>query len=161
MSPFHRSTSLSISAKCGCADNYLSHYDQNESLKCYQEFLRGPCKEGEQYISVEEEFTFEPKCMPTNCTDKNQIRYNNICLDIPTCGDNQGVRLPSKENPEAICVDGLGLRDSLISGKKSCKKGERKDSKGKCRKAIKPKKNKNKRSFLGVAGDIKKICCSS
>ena len=60
--------------------------------------------------------------MPTNCDDKNQIRYNNVCLDIPTRGDNQGVRLPSKENPEAICVDGSGVRDTLISGKKSCKR---------------------------------------
>ena len=42
-------------AGCDCAGNYLHHYDQNGSLTCYQEFLQGPCKEGEQYIRSEEE----------------------------------------------------------------------------------------------------------
>merc|ERR1712062_564694 len=122
--------------KCECADNYLPHFDQDGNLNCYQEFLRGPCKEGEQYNPVETKYSFEPKCMPTNCEDKDQIRYNGVCITVPKCGQNQGVKLPSEKDTEATCKNGLGERSDLIGGAKSCQPGKKKDSKGQCRKII-------------------------
>ena len=64
-----------FAAGCNCADDYLPNFDKNGLLTCFQEFLRGPCEEGDQYINVQEEDGVEPKCMPTNCDNKNQIRY--------------------------------------------------------------------------------------
>lgn len=145
-------------ANCDCADNYLHHYDQDGVLTCYQEFLRGPCKEGEQYIPVEEEYSFQPKCAPTNCDDKNQIRYKDVCITVPKCKENQGVKLPSEKHPEAKCINGLGERSGLISGSKSCPSGKKKDSKGKCRKTIGSKNSKGKRG-TGTKGGVHKVCC--
>jgi len=149
-------------SECYCANNYLSQNDEDGALiTCYQEFLRGPCKEGEQFNRTEGEYAFEGKCVPTNCDDKNQIRYNDACVTVPLdCKEDQGVKLPSKDVPEAKCKNGLGERSGLISGSKSCGKGKKKDSKGKCKKTIGSNKKKGKRSpGTRGRGDVRKVCC--
>lgn len=147
--------------ECRCADNYLPHNDKDGSLiTCYQEFLRGPCKEGEQFNSTEGEYGIVGKCVPTNCEDKNQIRYKDTCITVPTCGERQGVKLPSEKTLEAKCQNGLGERSGLISGSTSCGKGKRKDSKGKCKKTIGSNRKKGKRSpGTRGRGDVRKHCC--
>jgi len=38
--------------ECGCMEGFLPYIEKNESFSCYQEFLQGPCSEGQQYIKV-------------------------------------------------------------------------------------------------------------
>ena len=97
--------------------------------------------------------------MPTNCEDKNQIRYNDVCITVPKCGDNQGVKFPSEKHPEATCKNGLGERSDLIGGAKSCQPGKKKDSKGQCRKTIDQKNTKNKRTSPQLKGAVGNECC--
>ena len=33
-------------------EGFLPYIEKNESFSCYQEFLQGPCSEGQQYIKV-------------------------------------------------------------------------------------------------------------
>jgi len=151
-------------AECFCADNYLPDYHQNGSLKaCYQEFLQGPCKEGEQYNKTEGDYSFVGKCVATFCDDKNQIRYNETCVTIPDCKENQGVKLPSEKHLEAKCINWKlvpGERSGLIGGSKSCGTGKKKDSKGKCKKTIGSSQKKGKRSpGTRGRGDVRKHCC--
>jgi len=147
-------------AECFCADNYLPDYYQNGSLKaCYQEFLQGPCKEGEQYNKTEGDYSFVGKCVATTCDDTNQIQYNETCVTIPDCKENQGIKLPSEKHLEAKCKNGLGERTGLINGSKSCGAGKRKDSKGNCVKRFGSNKKKPKRSPGAVAGDVGNHCC--
>jgi len=80
---------------------FLICNDENGTLVCYQEFLRGPCKEGEQFNLIETQFHFEGKCVPTNSDNKDQIQYNETCVTIPECKKYQGIKLPSEKDLEA------------------------------------------------------------
>ena len=131
-------------------------------LTCFQEFLRGPCEEGDQYINVQEEDSVEPKCLPTNCDNKNQIRYQDVCVTIPKCKENQGIKFASEKDLEPVCVDGLGVGDrtQLISGSKSCKPGKRFDARGNCKKTVGSKKNRKKRKGTSRRRtNVREYCC--
>ena len=61
--------------ECSCLEGFLPYFDENGTLICHQEFLQGPCKEGEQYIISNEIDDFEPVCNLTNCQE-NETRFN-------------------------------------------------------------------------------------
>ena len=73
-----------LSGECGCIKGFLQHFNKNESLTCYQEYLQGPCQEGEQYILSGEKDNFKPICAPTNC-ENNETRYKDICFPFLNC----------------------------------------------------------------------------
>ena len=141
--------------ECGCEQGFVYHYDKNNSLTCHQEFLQGPCAVGEQYVYIEQEFSFEPKCVPTNCDNKNQIRYDEKCINVPKCEDNKVVKFPSDTNGEAKCTteNKIGVRSEMIKSmdSKPCPEGNnyKQDCTGKCRPypaTIGSNKKKGKRS---------------
>ena len=72
-------------AECNCKDEYLRLYNSTGNLNCYQEYLQGPCKNGQQLIKLVSNTTEYKNtagtCVPTNC-DINQIQYNNTCIGL-------------------------------------------------------------------------------
>ena len=114
------------SGECGCSKGFLQHFDEHQQLSCYQEYLQGPCSDGQQYVLSNEENDFKPICKPTNCDAPNKSRYKDACFTVPVCGNEEIVDFDVETN-EANCKLMLGVR-SLIGGRKSCKKGQRKDA---------------------------------
>lgn len=145
---------------CGCSKGFLPHFDENEKLSCYQEYLQGPCAEDEQYVLSGEENGFKPICKPTNCDAPNKTRYKNTCFTVPVCKNEEWVEF-KVETKEARCKLMLGVR-GLIGGQKSCKKGQKRNARGECKKTIKGNKGKGKRSPSSYGGGkrLRQICCS-
>ena len=145
---------------------FLSHFDGNGVLSCFQEFLQGPCPDGKQFILSDEENDFEIICEPTNC-DANESRVNNTCIPIPVCKSDEKVKF-NKKSDGAKCVKLSGNRTSLFSGNlvgggiSSCPKGEKKDGRGNCKATVKAGGKNGKRSPAGYGGGktLAQHCCS-
>ena len=144
-----------FSGECSCSEDFLPHFNEEGTLFCYQEFLRGPCDENEQYEVPDWTNEFEPICVPTNC-DKNQTKFDKTCVSVPACGNEEFVQFPSETNSEAICVDLLksGERTEAIGGSKS------KNKICKCKKPIGSKTKKGRRSPSSRNGGKIKVCCN-
>ena len=148
---------------------FLSHFDTNGVLSCFQEFLQGPCPDGQQFILSDEQNDFEIVCVPTNCNTK-ESRVENICIPVPVCeSDDQMVKFDLKSN-EAKCVSlsGTSLRGSnlLGGGITSCGEGKKKDGRGECKATVTSAgENGNhspeKRSSATYGGGktIRDVCC--
>lgn len=152
--------------ECSCLEGFLPYYDENGTLICHQEFLQGPCKDGEQYIISNEIDDFEPVCNLTNC-EENETRFNETCIPVPNCKiDEEIVNFPSERNAETTCINIaifllLEIRTDLIGGSKSCKRGFAKNARGKCQKKAGSKKNKGKRSPTSKNnGRVRNVCCN-
>ena len=113
------------------------------------------CNENEQYQVPNWTNEFEPICVPTNC-DKNQTKFDETCVSVPTCENEKFVQFPSETNSEALCVDmsKLGERTEAIGDKKSTNKI------CKCKKPIGSKTKKGRRSPSSRNGVKIKVCCN-
>ena len=90
----------------------INYYDELNNLQCYQEYFQGPCKEGQQLTTIENELEIpEPICVPKNCSE-NQIDYNSTCVDIVTCGDNEVMQF-NQEKQITECIFEFAIRSSL------------------------------------------------
>ena len=141
---------------------FLPHFDKNEVLSCFQEFLQGPCPDGEQFTLSGEENDFEIICEPTNC-DANESRVNNTCIPIPVCKSDEKVKF-NKKSDGAKCVklSGTSLRGNVVGGgATSCSGGRRKDGRGNCVNPAKTGGNNGKRSSARYGGGkrIRDYCC--
>ena len=90
----------------------INYYDELNNLQCYQEYFQGPCEEGQQLTTIENELEIpEPICVPKNCSE-NQIDYNSTCVDIVTCGDNEVMQF-NQEKQFTECIFEFAIRSSL------------------------------------------------
>lgn len=152
--------------ECSCLEGFLPYFDENGTLICHQEFLQGPCNDGEQYIISNEIDDFEPVCNLTNC-EENETRFNETCISVPNCKSGEEiVDFPEETNDETTCINIaifllLEIRTDLIGGSKSCKRGFAKNARGKCQKKAGSKKNKGKRSPTSKNnGRVRNVCCN-
>ena len=123
----------------------MSYENENGFIQCYQEYLQGPCQEGQQFILPDfEDPDLEPTCIPTDCPN-NQVRYLNICIPVKTC-EPQEVVVFNAEETSATCADNLSLR--LISAEIHCKDGQIKNGIGECVNVRTPGRSPNRRSTL-------------
>ena len=109
---------------------FLQFFDENKSLSCYQEYLQGPCKNGEQYILSDEKDNFKPICAPTNC-DNNETRYNGTCFPVANCDKTDKSVVFNIFSKTSSCqnIDFISTRlNNLIGGVRQCPQGQRKDS---------------------------------
>merc|ERR1711962_367166 len=152
--------------ECDCMEGFLPYIEENESVSCYQEFLQGPCPQGQEYSFPDEDTQdLEPSCIPTDCKS-GEILYVNQCIPAPDCKDPNYVQFDKKENSSMIvttCVHPtLGHRTQLISGIKRCGPGKRLDARGNCKKGVGFKrKNKRRRQAItyGRGRNVRDICC--
>ena len=102
-------------------------------MQCYQEYLRGPCQNGEKY-EIDEE-SFDAKCVPHNCGE-NETEINEVCFQVTDCESNKYVEFDF-ETQTTSCLDlNVGIRQ-IIRGVLSCPEGQSADARGKCRKTTK------------------------
>ena len=84
--------------------NFIRHYDSKGNLSCHQQYLQGPCQDGQELIQPQlEEGETEIKnsvCIPTDC-GPNQIHImNNKCVDVIQCAEDEDLFLDLTENHE-------------------------------------------------------------
>jgi len=153
--------------ECDCIEGFLPYIEENESVSCYQEFLQGPCPQGQEYSFPDEDTQdIKPACIPTGC-ENGEILYENQCIPAPTCEDPNFVQFQMNRNTSVItttCVHlTLGGRTQLISGIKRCGPGKRLDARGNCKKGVGFKrKNKRRRQAItyGRGRNVRDICCN-
>jgi len=153
--------------ECGCMEGFLPYIEKNESFSCYQEFLQGPCSEGQQYIKPDDDIPdFEPTCVPTDCK-KDETKYIGSCVPVPIC-DNQEDYVLFVDNLTTNTTTTrcehlhLGQRGDLIGGSKHCRTGYRLDSRGNCKKTIQNGGRRNVRRqtiTYGRGRNIRRVCC--
>ena len=156
-----------VSGQCGCMEGFLLHIETNGSISCHQEFLQGPCGEGQQYILPDDSQDLEPVCIPTDC-EKDETRFFNSCVKVPICDSHDFVKFESEtntsrcENLNQIFI--TSVRIDLFTGRKTdCEEGYGKGAKGDCVKKINNERNDNvKRKsevFYGRRRNIRCVCC--
>ena len=132
---------------------------------CYQEYLQGPCKEGEQYILSGKNDNFKPICAPTNC-DKNETRFNGICFPLLNCDQFEhpdDIGTFNLETKTTSCSFGKRTGGgNLIGGIDQCPKGERKDDRRDCKKTYSSGNRQNRHSPTRYGGGrrLRDVCCS-
>ena len=95
--------------ECDCSMNFIRHYDSQGNLSCHQQYLQGPCQDGQELIQPQlEEGETEIKnsvCIPTDC-GPNQIHImNNKCVDVIQCSEDEDLLLDLTENHEkTTCI---------------------------------------------------------
>ena len=151
-----------FSGECSCLEGLLPHIGEEDTLSCYQEFLQGPCKDGEQYVTSGD---LDTLCEPTNC-EENKTRFNETCFTIPTCGNEKFVEFPLNTNSEPKCVDlaqmDTGSRTgSIIGGRKApCKDGFAIGPSGNCEKLLQSGSSRPMRSQPSKSkGNLRCTCC--
>jgi len=172
--------------ECYCMEGFLPYIEKNESVSCYQEFLQGPCDQGQQYTFPDEDTQDfeEPVCVPTDCKS-NEILYEDQCIPVPTCKDpldyvkfENSTMVPNTieavkfedstmvpNTIEAKCGRigfEIGTRGNLISGQVRCAEGKRKDARGRCKKGVGSKRrNKKRRQAItyGRGRNVRNVCC--
>ena len=94
------------SGECSCLQGYLAHPHMQLQFKpnwanriCYQEYLQGPCKVGEQYIRQEPNSdTIKPVCLATNCEAGKVLINGTKCIPEKKCQSNESVLFNVKCN---------------------------------------------------------------
>jgi len=172
--------------ECYCIEGFLPYIEKNESVSCYQEFLQGPCDQGQQYTFPDEDTQDfeEPVCVPTDCKS-NEILYEDQCIPVPTCKDpldyvkfenstmvpntmeavkfEDSTMVPNKIEAKCGRIGfEIGTRGNLISGQVRCAEGKRKDARGRCKKGVGSKRrNKKRRQAItyGLGRNVRNVCC--
>ena len=139
-----------VSGQCVCMEGFLLHTETNGSFSCYEEFLQGPCGDGQQYILTDD--SEEPICVP--CPEGQQYIIRDDS-DEPDCVPIT-VQLKTRL---------LGI-DSFSGKRKKCMEGYGKDGRGNCvKKIINNRKNliRPLRSATiarnGRRRNLRRICC--
>jgi len=121
-----------ISGECGCKPGFLSHLNERGFVSCYQEYLPGPCPEGQQYILPTEDSEAAATCVPTDCP-AHQVRYKNVCIPVQACRQPTEIVVFNAQDLSAKCEeDNLGLRGGLIDTVDQCKENQIKNLRNKC-----------------------------
>ena len=70
-----------LKGECRCFDDNLpgGFLPFNDST-CYQEYLQGPCDNGQQYIRISE----VNQCVPTHCPE-DHVLYEDTCIPHDGC----------------------------------------------------------------------------
>ena len=89
--------------------NFIRHFDTQGVLSCHQQYLQGPCQDGQELIQPQlEEGETEIKnsvCIPTDC-GPNQIHImNNKCVDVIQCAEDEDIYLDlTKDDEKTTCM---------------------------------------------------------
>ena len=137
-----------ISGECGCKPGFLSHVNERGFVSCYQEYLQGPCQEGQQYILPTTDLEnpdSEATCVPTDCP-ANQVRYKNVCIPVSACAQPTEIVVFNAEDLSSKCEEDFGLR-GLIDTVDQCKENQIKNLRNKCVDVRTPD-NINRRSVI-------------
>ena len=127
-------------------------------LECHQEFLQGPCQEGQQFILPSDEVIEEaaaeiirPACVPTDC-DKDQVRFQDTCISVVPCEEDSQVVFFDKDTSSSKCKDknDLGLRQGLFNTPVTCKRNEIMTVRNRCVSADSDSDKKPKRQTYGI-----------
>jgi hypothetical protein len=165
-------TTLFYLGECVCTIGNLPFFDHRGHMWCYQEFLQGPCQEGQQFILPNDNTNTdsEPICVPTDCP-KDQVRYEDTCIPVITCSAKEAVMFNVKKHSSECIEEQLAIRQ-IISVPKSCKDGESLDRRYICQstnsrgnsigKRFALGRHKNMRAFLrnrrGTVGENVNSC---
>ena len=143
--------------ECSCLEGFLPHFGVEGTLSCYQEFLQGPCKEGEQYVTSDE---LEFLCVATNC-EENKTRFNETCMTVPTCGTGKFVEFETNSEPKCVDLAQFKVRSTIIGGSRtSCQEGFAKNEKGICQKQRESGSSRPLRSQPSAfKGNMRRTCC--
>ena len=111
-----------IAGECACQEDYLPYKDKRGFLYCYQEYLQGPCQEGQQFIQPDIApagvTNVKPVCVPTDC-GKDEIRYQGNCFPVVKCNSSEVVTFDLDKLTTNCEEYGVGLRQ-LINFRNSC-----------------------------------------
>ena len=150
-----------FSGECSCLEGFLPHFGEEGTVSCYQEFLQGPCKDGEQYVTSD---NLEFLCVPTNC-EENKTRFNETCFTVPTCGSEKFVEFPSNTTSEPKCVDLVQMESgsrtgNIIGGIRTCKDGFAKNARGECQETLESGSSRPPRAQPSrYRGNVRRTCC--
>ena len=127
--------------------------DEKGFVKCYQEYLQGPCQNGQQFILPDlDNPELEPTCVPTDCPN-GQVKYKNNCIPVQTCPLATDIVIFNSEDLTSECTS---VASRIIDAENFCKDGQVKNSFGECTDVNTPVRT-NRRSTLLTYGRVRNL----